>query len=436
MHGGGVFIYSGYNYSYGTYGGPYMNSMGRTSVSVAASANGEWLATALPGPSSGDAKFLLWRTDKTPIPATLLGQSYVTGLTGYDLNGTQLTETLACIVTLTDEDAGTETIDGAQLELLPDSLTFVEDGILFLLQDQMDHVFGFSLVNGQLSSTNLPGVDATNGFYIPDQDLLRGYYAPMQNGAQFAFAGDKPDEGADGPDVVAFVAGNNKSLESFTDLTGQVRDGWGQVGNQNKDLFTLELTQTANGLDLGSATLKNHTSNSSYLRGDLLTPGRLGEQLDFVAVSPDGNYAAVVRDYGTGEYSYYYSYYGIYYYRLNMSYANYSSGSSTSSYGVNDDVMIVALDPTEDLDPSGKAGTQTVLYLGTRSMTNNGSAASGMPTNAVSVNTFNARYRKINGLKFTESTTAGEERSLMVTYAGSQSYSPKYYYGYYGVNPY
>ncbi|MHC4223610.1 MAG: hypothetical protein ACYSUN_06450, partial [Planctomycetota bacterium] len=438
LQGTGSYLYSGYSYA-SVAGGPYRNSMGRSAVSVVASADGVWMATALPGPANGDAKFLLWRTDRMAIPATILGQDYVTALTGYDLDGTELAETQACIVALTDEDAGATTIDGDQSNLLPDSLMFVEDGLLFLVQGQFDFVFGFSLESGQLSSMNLPSVDADGGFYIPDQDKLRGYVVEMQQSAQFAFAGDKPDDGEEGPDVVAFVAGDNALTEELTDLTGQVRDGWGQIGNRTKDLYTLELPKTGDGLDLGLATLKNHTDASTNLQGDLLTPGRLGEQLDFLAVSPDGKYVGVVRDYGTGTYTFYYSFYGVYYYILDMSFGNYTTSSSTATYGVNDDVMIIAVDQAEDLDPgtSGKTGVQNVLYLGTRSMTNNGTAATGMPANAVSVNTFNARYRKITGLMFSQSMEADEERSLIVTYSGSQSYHPKHYaYYYYGLNPY
>ncbi|MHC4224281.1 MAG: hypothetical protein ACYSUN_09855, partial [Planctomycetota bacterium] len=141
-HGLGYYLYSGRaNYGSGQYGGPYRQTMGRTGVSVAASADGTWMATALPGPTAGaDAKFLLWRTDQQAIPASIISQTYVTGLTGYNLDGTTLPTTQACIVTLSDEDAVTDfgavNIDGDQDNFLPDSLCFVEDGIVFLMQGQ------------------------------------------------------------------------------------------------------------------------------------------------------------------------------------------------------------------------------------------------------------------------------------------------------------
>ena len=57
------------------------------------------------------------------------------------------------------------------------------------------------------------------------------------------------------------------------------------------------------GLNLGGGAstaaiseLTGGGTNSANIYGDLLTPGRPGEMLDFLKVSPDGKYVAVVRD--------------------------------------------------------------------------------------------------------------------------------------------
>jgi hypothetical protein len=400
------------------------------------------MATALPGPSSGTAKFLLWRTDRGSMPSDMLSQDFVTGLDGMDTDGSTLTNS-ACIVEVGGEDAdlfggGTVTLLSNQKHLLPDALCFVEDGLLFLMQGQLDHVFGFSLEDGHLSAVQLAGVNATGGFYIPNQDVLRGYSAPTQQGAQFAFAGDEPEANEEGPDTVAFVAGSNAAFEEFSDLSGQVRDGYGQEGNRTKDLFTLQLatdTVTGTGLDLAhaSSTLQNLSEGSGStaddnIRGDLLTPGRLGEQLCFLAVSPDGEYVGVVRDYDTEEFDYYGNYI------FNHSFGYWSTGAYYGGTGMsNDDVMLFAVDQTEDLD-SSKTGTQNVIYMGTRKY-NGTSAASGMPTRATSVNTFNAYFRRITDLQFSPNQADNREKSLIVTYAGNNSYHTKYYSGY-QLNPY
>jgi hypothetical protein len=358
-------------------------------------------------------------------------------------------------------DFGAVNIDGDQDNFLPDSLCFVEDGIVFLMQGQFDYVFGFSLGNGQLTAVEVPGVDEDGGFYIPDNDKARAYMTEAQQSAQFAFATDEPDSvynHAAGPDVLAFVAGDNVLTEELTDLSTQARDGWGQIGNDIKDVFTLELVATGNGLDLSQATLTNQTENSTWVAGDFLTPGRLGEGLDFMAVSPDGEYVAVVRDFDTGSYKYWYSYSNIYYYQVNGTFGAPStypySTSSTPGYGygpygINDDLLLISVQG-DDLDPttSGKAGNQHILYMGSHSFSNQTSSApnsgptssntSGwanylaLPTNVSHTNnTFNAAHRRLCGLKF-----SNDSRSLIVNYAGNQSYSPKYMRDGYGLNAY
>ena len=53
----------------------------------------------------------------------------------------------ACILNLTGEVAGATTIGGDQVNLLSDSLCFVEDGLLFLMQGELNYVFGVSLTD-------------------------------------------------------------------------------------------------------------------------------------------------------------------------------------------------------------------------------------------------------------------------------------------------
>jgi hypothetical protein len=118
------------------------------------------------------------------------------------------------------------------------------------------------------------------------------------------------------------------------------------------------------GLDLGAATLKDLTGGDSDIYGDLLSPGRLGEELDWLAVSDSGDYVAVVRDMMTGGSTYYCTYH---------SYGD-SYSSSFSSWYANHDMLVIS---TQGIDmDSGSSGTQHVLYVGSDSY---GQGSSGNP---------------------------------------------------------
>ena len=73
---------------------------------------------------------------------------------------------------------------------------------------------------------------------------------------------------------MAFVAGDNKYLGAYSDLSAQPRDGYAQNASRNKSLLFLELDPTRDDLDLGdsSTTLKDLTGGDSRIYGDLLTP--------------------------------------------------------------------------------------------------------------------------------------------------------------------
>jgi len=273
--------------------GWYRSVQGRSAVSIEMSSDGIWCATAMPG--GDEQKLLLWRTDKQAIPNAIVNQSFVTGLTGKDATGNDLTNS-ACIVNLGGEIG----IPTNQRYLLPDSIMFVRDGILFLMETKLDTIYGMSLVDGHLSSKSVnsrttvnsagtgPSSNSTDGMYIPDQDYLHGFMQKAMFSVQFAFSGETPAAGEEGPAKVAFVAGDNKSLSVWSDLSAQPRDGYMMRGNRNKALLFLETATGGTGLDLGSSTIKDLTGSDSRVYGDLLTPGRPGEEQDYVTVSPDG----------------------------------------------------------------------------------------------------------------------------------------------------
>ncbi|HEX5135740.1 MAG TPA: hypothetical protein VFY93_02125 [Planctomycetota bacterium] len=415
-----------YSSSTNTSNGWYMGSLGRTATSIAMSANGIWCATALPGGSNAQ-KILLWRTDKQEIPAAILSQTYATSLTGKQVDATGALVDFpnsACILTVGGEQASGVTIAANQRYLLPDSLMFVQDGLLFLNETQFDRVFGVSLVDGHLSSADLnsasavngagngPGVRSTTGWYIPDNDYLRGAVAPTPFSAQFAYTGSRPQPGEEGPAHVAFVAGANAFVGALSDLSGYPRAGYAMHGNRDKTLFYLALnTASATGLDLASSTLRDLTGNNSTIYGDLLTPGRFGEELDFLALSDDGNYAAVVREVSTSEGSTSFSYQpsfhtGIYYVAKSSTYVSWGPA--------NHDLMLVS---TNGSDMHSGTGSQHVLYLGTAGPVPSKidqSDPTGLPAYAVGKNHINAYSRRVNGLTFTP-----DNRNLIFNYAGS-----------------
>jgi hypothetical protein len=442
MHGANSYLepYSG-SANTSTGGGWYMGSLGRSATSVAMSADGIWCATALPG-GTNTQKILLWRTDKQPIPAAILGQTYAVPLTGKQVGPAGTLVDLAnsaVILKVGGLSASGVTITANQRYLLPDSLMFVRDGLLFLNETQLDRVFGVSLVDGHVSSKNLnteavavngaglgPAVSSSTGQFIPDNDYMRAGVAITSVSTQFAFAGNKPPASEEGPTSVAFVAGSNSFLGAFTDLSGYPRAGYGLQASANKRLFFLALGTGGTGLDLGAATtLRDLTGSSSTIYGDLLSPGRFGEELDFVALSDDGRFAAVVRDrqvgdediYGTGGFSYRPTFHtGLYYTGSNSSYASWGPASH--------DLMLLS---TDGSDMHSGTGTQHVLYLGTQSPTTSYISTSdpiNLPGYAVGKNHINATSRRVHGLTFSP-----DNKNLLFHYAGFSGFYPATPYG-------
>ena len=416
---------------------------GRTAVSVAASADGVWCATALPG--GDEPKLLLWRTDKQPIPAAMLAQSHVRGLSGVDAAGASLPNA-SCVVDLGGASASGITLGSNPRYLLPDSLMFVRDGLLFLMERQMNYVFGVSLVDGHLSAKSVnsrsqlvsgmstgPSANSVDGMYIPDQDTLRGQKAPDASMVQFSFTGNRPAAGEEGPDKVAFVAGDNYSLYSFDDYNStyvnlssdSVRHGYAQSGNRRKALLFLETSTGAGGLDLAASVLKDLTGNNSNVNGDLLTPGRPGEELDFLAVSPDGKYVAVVRDDST------FGTYRTTYYGRNPSFSTVTTSSTTSYYRSTDDILLVSTEG-KDMD-SGTSAVEPVLFLGSGnySASFSGTPSANSASYARAASWLNAKGRRICGVTFGE-----DGRTLVFHYAGDNTYWTKYFGGsiQYGIN--
>ena len=431
LNGGSTYLepYSG-SANTGTGNGWYMGSLGRTATSVAMSADGVWCATALPG-GSNVQKILLWRTDKQPIPAAILGQSFATAVTGKRLDATGALVDFpnsAVVLAVGGQLANASppvTITANQRFLLPDSLMFVRDGLLFLNEPQLNFVFGLSLVDGHLSAKDLnfatavnsaglgPLVSSTFGMYVPDNDYMRAGVAPTPFSAQFAFAGSKPAAGEEGPSHVAFVAGTNAFVGALTDLAGYPRAGYAIHGSRDKTLFFMALSTTlGGGLDVFNSTTRDLTGSSSVIYGDLLTPGRYGEELDFLALSDDGRFAAVVREVEVGDgntsFSYRPSFHtGLYYVPSNSTYVSWGP--------TNHDLMLVSTDGSDM--HSGTAGSQHVLYMGTQGPTPaliSTGDPSGLPGYAVGKNHINAYSRRVNGLTFTP-----DNKNLIFNYAGS-----------------
>ncbi|MHC5052112.1 MAG: hypothetical protein ACYTGK_16060, partial [Planctomycetota bacterium] len=415
---------------------------GRGATSVAVSADGLWAATALPGGS--EQMILLWRTDRQPIPDGILGRSYVRALTGKDAGGSDLPNS-ACILNLGGEYASGHYIESRQRYLLPDSLMFVRDGLIFLMEKHLDRIFGVSLVDGHLSSKDVnvrtalstaqstgPTANSTDGQYIPDQDYLRGQKATCDYAVQFSFTGNAPPAGEEGPDKIAFVAGDNRNLYAFADYNSTytnlssdaVRKGYAMGGKYGKALLFLETSTGAGGLDLAASTLKDLTGRDDRIHGNLLTPGRPGEELDFLTVSPDGKYVAVVRDINDSS-TYTSSYYG-----RAATFGTSSTSSTTSYYRSSDDILLFS---TTGADLDAASGQQTVLYLGSGTYTANyGSTPSANAVAYASAQAYlNAKGRRICGVRF-----SADSRTLIFTYAGHNTYWTKYFGStrQYGVN--
>jgi hypothetical protein len=449
-------IYGGYARSYGYLGytrgdrefrlgglGSFLEStentrggrqlQGRGATSVAVSADGLWAATALPG--SHVQMILLWRTDKQPIPGAILSRPYVQPLTGKDSDGSDLPNS-ACILVPGGEYASGQFIEPDQRYLLPDSLMFVRDGLIFLMEKHLDRIFGVSLVDGHLSSTDVnartalsaaqstgPSCNATDGQYIPDQDYLRGQKATCDYAVQFSFTGNAPQAGEEGPDKIAFVAGDNRNLyafadypSSFTDLSlDAARKGYAMGGKYGKALLFLETSTGAGGLDLAASTLKDLTGQDGLIHGNLLTPGRAGEELDFLAVSPDGRYVAVVRDINDS------SIHSSSYFGRAHTFATSSRNSTSSYHRASDDILLFS---TTGADLDAAPGTQTVLYIGSGDYTPSymGTPLADAVPYATARAYLNAMGRRICGVRF-----SADSKTLIFTYAGHDSCWTKFY---------
>ncbi|MEM9304989.1 MAG: hypothetical protein AAGE01_22950, partial [Pseudomonadota bacterium] len=132
--------------------GWYTGSFGGTASSVAVSADGLWCATGLMG---GDSqKILVWRTDGESVDAAITGQSYVTGVDGFDSDGNTITNASAII------DVG-GTASNAD-DLLPDTLMFVEGGLIFMRYTltgtsdyALDTIYGVNMETGDLTERSM-----------------------------------------------------------------------------------------------------------------------------------------------------------------------------------------------------------------------------------------------------------------------------------------
>ncbi|HEX5137116.1 MAG TPA: hypothetical protein VFY93_09100, partial [Planctomycetota bacterium] len=426
LHGGSTWLQT-YASASDSAQGYYMQSLGRTATSVAMSQDGRWCATALQGGSNAQ-KILLWRNDRQGIPAAILARPFAVALDGRNADGTKL-EHSACILKVGGQQAGTAVLTKNQRHLLPDSLLFVENGLLFLNETELDRVFGMSLVDGHLSSVDLnaarqevngaglgPAVSAATGQFVPDQDYLNGQGGAQGFGAQFAFAGDKPDPGEEGPDRIAFVAGSNAFLGALSDLDGYTRSGYALHANRDKALLFLDLDTANGGLDLGTSTLKDLTGGDPAVHGDLLTPGRLGEELDYLALSDDGRYAAVVRDFGTEDHmsSSAFGYQATFHTAIGT-----RDASGGDAWTATHDLLLLSTDGTDLHDGQG---TEHVLFLGTGSLAS--SDPEGLPSYAAGKAHLDAAFRRLNGLLF-----APDGRTLLFDYAGHDSYNPLYFGG-------
>jgi hypothetical protein len=249
---------------------------------------------------------------------------------------------------------------------------------------------------------------------------------------QFSFTGNKPAAGEEGPDKVAFIAGTlyniypfeeSYSASSYYRLSSDVaRKGYAQGITGNKAVLFLEMQTGASGLDLNTAgtVIKDLSGSNSRIYGDFLPPGRMGEELDFLSVSPDGRFVAAVRNVSTSVYSYIY-------YSRNPTFmtTTTSTTTSTSYYQATDDILLFSTDGT-DLDTA--SGTQTVLFMGRGRM---GSSSNDSTINSISYvsaqDHLNAYARRIAGVQFSD-----DSKSLIFTYHGHNSYNPKYYGSAYG----
>jgi hypothetical protein len=302
---------------------------------------------------------------------------------------------------------------------------FVENGLLFLNETQLDSVFGVSLVDGHLSSINIntarqqvngaglgPVVSAAAGQFVPENTFLIGCQAPTSVGTQFSFAGNKPAVGEEGPNKVAFVAGTTNFFGALTDLdaTTHPRQGYASAGDANKSLYFMSLSTTgAGGLDLAPGSpgtvLRDLTGNDPDVYGDMLTPGRFGEQADRLVLSDDGSYAAVAKDARVGSTNTtYFGNFASYYPYINTPMSSYDGWFATQ------DLMVISTSGADMHAATGDSATQHVLFLTPGQQTT--AAKGGMPAYAIQQAHLNGAGRRIYGLQFTP-----DGRGLIINYA-------------------
>jgi hypothetical protein len=404
------------------------NSMGRTAVSVAASADGLWCATAL---LQGDAqKILIWRTDGATIDGAITGQDHVTGINGADKNGAAIANSAAIINVGGDSNNAND--------LLPDSLMFVEGGLVYLRYTDasttdysLNMIYGFNLVDGTLSETDINNAGAVvssespgkhdwssrmnrYGIFIPDQDTGYGNCAQTSSGSQYAFTGNQPDAGATGPNALAFIAGDNINLRRNTRSAAIAREGFEVRANKAKSVFFMEINGDADtdGLDLATSRITDLSGADSRIYGDYLPPGRRGEGREWLKMSNDGRFLAAVRDWDVRVNS---SFYG----SDTVGSGYYYNSSSTVYSRTSDDLLVFSTpiahaDGDIDMD-SDKDDDQHVLFIGTNTSTTNATAGStpSMPTYASAINMINGPTRKVSGLEFSE-----DGSTLLFDYTG------------------
>jgi len=346
----------------------------------------------------------------------------VTGLKGCDWDGNDIDDAAAVV-----DIAGV-----SQQNLLPDSLKFVDGGLIFLEARNLDTIRGLDLVSGDLETKSVntrttpngrgPSATNNNGFYIPDTDKMPGYILEPSHNAQYAFAGNKPAAGSLGSTMIAFAIGSGRNFYTAGDLSAMPRDGFSQNGNRNRALCSMTIaTDGGGGLDLAGSSITDLTGNSSLVYGDFLTPGRPGEQADYLTMSDNGTYVAVVRDQSTSDFTSSFSFY----------IPTFGSGTNSTSFSSTHDLVLATTDSSIDMD-TNTTGTQNVLFIGTRSFTTNSRSDPSMPGYASSRHVINSRWRSVRGVFFGK-----DSKDLMFNYSGDASGPPNYFgsTNAWGINP-
>jgi hypothetical protein len=429
-----------------------MQSMQRNATTVAMSADGAWCATAMPGGENDSGalrgKILVWRTTRSDpdgngvldidtVPGGWGALPHVKLLNGKDKDGNTVNNT-AAVFTIEADTSN---------RLLPDSLMFVDGGLIFMLANQMNRIYGIDLVDGSIDfkdvntrtapngRTSLTDV-RSNGMNIPDTDTLRAFVVNPNDSAQFLFAGDKPEEstaspdyiGRMGPDTIAFVGGtmrNNQVIPSTSvDTNTESNHGhFGYVAVSNsryKAMLSLSVARdAAGGINLSGSTVRDLTGNDSRIYGDLLAPGRDGEHLGFLNVSDDGKWVAGARD-ATGDSGWLSGSFVF----VVPTYATYISGSSSFGGEVSHDLIVASTDGTAI--NNGTSG-HDLGFFGTRNWTSAAGGDPSMPGYGFGDNVINGKYRRIKNVRFSR-----DNASVFFDYAADDRYNVNIYGYVYG----